>query len=99
MRGTEKQIAWAEDIIKTVSDIMDRVFVEIPAPNKNTFAQAKEIYSNVLDNLRNAYAGDVIEYFKDLRNCEDIKSAGNYLNICINVAEDCGMVLRKKKEV
>ena len=97
MRGTEKQIAWAEDIIKTVSDIMDRVFTEIPAPNAETLEQAKEVYSNVLENLKNAYAGDVIEYFSDLKNCEDIKSAGSYLNICIGTAEDCGMVLRTKK--
>lgn len=64
MRGSEKQLAWANDIINAVGYTLNEVEKSIPnVPN-----EAKEIHRNIVSTLKNAdYAGDVISPFSSGR--------------------------------
>ena len=59
MRGTEKQIAWAEDIKAAMIPAMDWAIANAPE-------QLKHIYETIKTAIINAdYAGDLIEVFGD----------------------------------
>lgn len=61
MRGSEKQLAWANDIINAVEYTLNEVEKSIPnVPN-----EAKEIHRNIVSTLKNA--GDVISPFSSGR--------------------------------
>lgn len=76
MKGTEKQIAWAEDIRRNVISTFQRYIEEIKnydAPEEIKSANIGESNRRV-DALNGAeYAGDIIDLFKDIRFTGDIE--------------------------
>lgn len=59
MTGSEKQIKWATEIMANVNPVMDWAVENAPENLKSQFAQIK-------DTVNNAYAGKVINCWKDL---------------------------------
>lgn len=75
MKGTEKQVAWAMDIINLVSEIMK----DMEEANKNhpQIEMVKKMHSTVLNNMKNANASDIIDDFAGIeKKIGDVN--GNY---------------------
>lgn len=62
MRGTEKQIAWAMELVKNMNEKFDALLKDCPADKKEMWISAVEKYNNLMNE---AYAGDVIDLLKD----------------------------------
>ena len=76
MRGSEKQIKWAKDIIETVTSIFDAALRELDGIPDTAPAKQKNIED--ITKRRNRlceaeYAGDVINLFKDIRRTDDYR--------------------------
>lgn len=67
MKGTEKQIKWAEDIKAAMIPAMDWAIVNAPE-------QAKCIYEKVKTAIENVeYAGDLIEVYGDTAKAKTVQ--------------------------
>lgn len=64
MTGTEKQIAWATEII----DLIKTIFDEFERANKNydNLQQIHEIAETIIKNMNDSYAGNIIEDFRNI---------------------------------
>lgn len=75
MKGTEKQIAWATEILATVNAIYDDMIAMISAEPKATEAMKAAAAERI--NARRAlaneadYAGDIISLFRDVKRTDD----------------------------
>ena len=69
MKGTEKQIKWAEDIIEKIEKITT-LFEEENKENAQIGA-IKEMHKTILENMKNSYAGSIIHDFQDVKNYRD----------------------------
>lgn len=70
MKGTEKQIAWATDIINKIVPVMEQTVVDIRNMAGNEEIKAANIagFEQRIAALKDAeYAGDVISTFGDVR--------------------------------
>lgn len=70
MKGTEKQIAWATDIINKIVPVMERAVVDIRNMTGNEAVKATNIagFEQRIAALKEAeYAGDVISAFGNVR--------------------------------
>lgn len=82
MKGTEKQIAWAEDIRARLNSIlnetMDRINAEAAAhPEQADKAeQARVMVSGMAEKINgfDGYAGDLIDVFAEARNFRGIQA-------------------------
>lgn len=74
MRGTEKQINWANEILARMDGFLEQLLASIPA--ECTEEQRNMAHANVEEMRRRAhgaeYAGDVIDLFKDAKTPEDV---------------------------
>lgn len=59
MKGSEKQIAWATEIMNKVNPVMDWTIANAPENLKSRFTAIKET-------VNNAYAGKIIDCFADV---------------------------------
>ena len=66
MKGTEKQVAWATDIINTIQSIFHDA--EEENANHQMIERVKEMHKLIIKNMTSGYAGDIIEDFKDIRH-------------------------------
>lgn len=73
MKGTEKQIKWAEDIIERIEKYI-ALFEEENKENAQIGA-VKEMHKIVLENMRNSYAGGIIHDFQDVENYKNFVNA------------------------
>lgn len=74
MKGTEKQISWANEIIARLDGVMDDFISNIPDRYND---QQKAVMTNMVEGMRRSihdaeYAGDVIDLFKDVRTPGDL---------------------------
>lgn len=74
MKGSEKQINWANEIIARLDGVMDQIVANIP--DRYTQEQ-KAMMTNMFGGMRSSihgaeYAGDVIDLFKDVKTPEDL---------------------------
>lgn len=69
MKGTEKQIAFAQDLVKEFNEIMDSLIAECPEQYKAMWIGIKEKTEAIFSE---AHAGEVIDILKGL-NHEDNK--------------------------
>ena len=74
MKGSEKQINWANEIIERLDSVMDSIIANIPS---NYNDQQKAMMTNVIEGMRNNihsadYAGDIIDLFKDVKTPQDL---------------------------
>lgn len=70
MKGSEKQIAWANDIVETVTSILTvaREAIETEDAPADLKASAIQNINTKIDAIRSAeYAADVINLFKGIR--------------------------------
>lgn len=70
MKGTEKQIAWATDIINKIIPVMEQAIADIKGMGGKEDIKAANIagFTQRIDALKNAeYAGDVISAFGKVR--------------------------------
>lgn len=70
MRGTEKQIKWAQDIIETVSEIMKDA--EEANANHPQISAIKKMHETILNNMKNASASNIIEDFRYIQHTKDM---------------------------
>lgn len=69
MKGTEKQIRWAEDIQKKVIDTINWLIDNAPAEQKDACAKK---FGGWADQVKNTeYAGDIIDAFGYIRFTDD----------------------------
>lgn len=68
MKGTEKQITWAEDIKSTMIPAMDWAIANAPEQYKPIYETIKAAIENV------AYAGDLIEVYGDTAKQKTIQA-------------------------
>ena len=81
MRGTEKQIAWAEEIRARLNGILDETLTRIDTeasahPEQSDKAEAARAMVNGIADKINAYdgyAGEMIRIFKDDRDFRGIQ--------------------------
>lgn len=64
LQGSEKQVSYAKDIIKNVESAMKSYIKE--NEGHPAYNQVKEMADTILKNMKNSYAGDIIEDFKDV---------------------------------
>lgn len=89
MKGSEKQIKWANDIVETVTSILTAaretiVTEEAPADVK---AAAVENINTKIDAIRGAeYAADIINLFKGIRKSGDIMADAQNVMAVYNVS-------------
>ena len=74
MKGSEKQINWANEIIERLDSVMDSIIANIPS---NYNDQQKAMMTNIIEGMRGNihsadYAGDIIDLFKDVKTPEDL---------------------------
>ena len=74
MKGSEKQINWANEIIERLDSVMDSIIANIPS---NYNDQQKAMMTNVIEGMRSNihsadYAGDIIDLFKDVKTPQDL---------------------------
>ena len=74
MKGSEKQINWANEIIERLDSVMDGIIANIPS---NYNDQQKAMMTNVIEGMRSNihsadYAGDIIDLFKDVKAPQDL---------------------------
>lgn len=83
MKGTEKQIVWAEDIKAVMIPAMDWAIANAPAQTKSVFETIKTAIVNV------EYAGDLIEVYGDTakkKTTQDI-----VMRVCAQVRDRFGL--------
>lgn len=96
MKGTEKQIKWATEIIETIRTILDNTIDGMkPVLATATEDQKKNVEQNIaflrdrIDRMEaeDAYAGDIIDLFRDVKltgNTDvDFKAWNAVYNVCI----------------
>ena len=74
MKGSEKQINWANEIVERLDSVMDGIIANIPS---NYNDQQKAMMTNVIEGMRNNIhsadcAGDIIDLFKDVKTPQDL---------------------------
>ena len=74
MKGSEKQINWANEIIERLDSVMDSIIANIPS---NYNDQQKAMMTNVIEGMRGTihsadYAGDIVALFKDVKTPQDL---------------------------
>lgn len=74
MKGSEKQINWANEIIERLDSVMDSIIANIPS---NYNDQQKAMMTNIIEGMRGNihsadYAGDIIDLFKDVKTPQDL---------------------------
>lgn len=74
MKGSEKQINWANEIIERLDSVMDSIIANIPSNyNDQQKAMMTNIIEGMRDNIHSAdYAGDIIDLFKDVKTPQDL---------------------------
>lgn len=77
MKGTEKQIKWAEDIIERV----EKMASEFEEENKENaqIGAVKAMHKAIFENMKNSYAGSIIHDFGDVENYRDF---ANMIAVC-----------------
>lgn len=83
MKGTEKQIKWAEDIIERIEKYVE-LFEEENKENAQIGA-VKEMHKVILENMKNSYSGSIIHDFQDVENYKDF----------VNQVAVCAKALKK----
>ena len=93
MKGTDKQVAWAQDIINACVEIVNRDLEEHKASLERAIAKGKkttriENMIQQIEALRNDIlsaddidAGKVINYGKEIAKAKDIPGAINWMTI------------------
>lgn len=90
MKGTEKQIAWAQDIIEKIEQVLDNA-LEL-AKNKN-FSQIDAlaaVHAKVTNNIKTQDAGTIINDFKDIELTSDAESDYTRFQNCLLFAARAG---------
>ena len=64
MKGSEKQIAWAMDIVGTIQNIFHDA--EEAQSNHPMIEKVKEMHNKIIANMMNGNAGEIIDDFKDI---------------------------------
>lgn len=64
MKGSEKQIAWATDIVGTIQNIFRDA--EKAQSNHPMIEKVKEMHSRIIANMMNGNASEIIDDFKDI---------------------------------
>lgn len=81
MKGSEKQINWANEIIERLDSVMDSIIANIPSnyndQQKAGWSQEKDMMTNIIEGMRSNihsadYAGDIIDLFKDVKTPQDL---------------------------
>lgn len=84
MKGTEKQIKWAENIIETVKTIFNNA--ETTQSNHAAINQVKEMHDRIINNMNNGNASDIIDDFKSIvitgKAMEDYAEVFNRIVVC-----------------
>lgn len=92
MKGTEKQIDYAKIIIGRIEKIILNATNHCPEELTKHFM---EMNDKIIANLNNAYAGDVISGFKDLRITDDWQYDYEMFMIDIQVEKSRGLDYKK----
>ena len=74
MKGSEKQISWANEIITRLDGLIDQIVANIP--DRYTQEQ-KDMMAAFVEQIRSQihgaeHAGDVIDLFKDVKTSDDL---------------------------
>lgn len=93
MKGTEKQITWAKELMEKMNKEFSIVLGMVPENQKAIFSDAFEKINAIMND---SYAGDIIYHLKDNRKSGFDYYKSLYASIKIN-ADDVSM--RIKKEV
>lgn len=84
MKGTEKQIEWAETIIGMVKTIFKNA--ENAQSNHPAINQVKEMHKKIIDNMTNDNAANIIDDFKNIKitenAMEDYKEVLTRITVC-----------------
>lgn len=94
MKGTEKQIAFAERLVNSFDEVLDSLITECPDQHKAMWIEMKK---KIDDIFSEAYAGDVIDILESLHE-EDSKKY--FISFMISVRHaDASAAKRISKEV
>lgn len=74
MKGTEKQINWASEIINRLDGVLDQIVTNIPDECPQ---EQKDMMSTFVEQLRSRihgadYAGDIIDLFKNVKTTNNL---------------------------
>lgn len=72
MKGSEKQLKWANDIIQKIKTAWEFAKNDEKSKSMPGYAAGVTLWEARIDRLENAdYAGDIIDLFKDIRFTDD----------------------------
>lgn len=95
MKGTEKQIAWATDLIETMECRFREVLAECKRVQPSEYDQTNLVLGTIKAMFDEAYAGDVIALLKDNHR----ESVMEYYNIlCCNINSSTLSFAKELKE-
>ena len=85
MKGTEKQIEWASNIVKMIGMIFEDA--EKMQANHPMINQVKDLHNKIIENMNSTKAADIIDDFKDIvkhedKVMEDYKDVLNQIVVC-----------------
>ena len=92
MKGTEKQIAFAKDLVKEFDEIMDSLIAECPEQYKAMWIGIKEKTDAIFSE---AYAGDVIDILKGRNHETNMKY---FISFKTSVELSCEPTAKKIRE-
>lgn len=92
MKGSEKQIKWAVDIIDTAEDIMKNM--EAANQGHEMYDQVCEMHKRVINNMKQATAWDIIDDFHNIKSTGNVNDDYILLTVCIKMAEHIGRKYR-----
>ena len=93
MKGTEKQITWAKELMRKMNKEFSIVLGMVPENQKVIFSDAFEKINAIMND---SYAGDIIYHLKDNKKSGFDYYKSLYASVKINVD---AMAMRIKKEV
>ena len=93
MKGTEKQITWAKELMRKMNKEFSIVLGMVPENQKVIFSDAFEKINAIMND---SYAGDIIYHLKDNKKSGFDYCKSLYASVKINAD---AMAMRIKKEV
>lgn len=96
MKGSEKQIKWASDIIESINTIFTNM--EKLEENHPMSEQVREMHKKIIKNMNESDAADIIDDFKNVErhlNPTDEEVKNDYSEL-VNIISICEMTKGRK---
>lgn len=83
MKGTEKQIAWAQDIVEKIEQVLDNALELAKNRNFSQIDALAAVHTKILNNIKTQDVGTIINDFKNIELTSDAEGDYARLQNCL----------------